>query len=547
MKRRDFLGVAGAAAALPLATPKVSAKATDSTSGSALSEVQFGDTIAIATTNSGKVRGFIRGGIFTFRGIPYGDTTAGANRFMPPRKPQPWTNVRDCRVYGPVSPQFVRSYPAVDEFIMARDDGHQGEDCLRLNVWTPALDVKARPVIFWIHGGGYFAGSSQSLPSYDGENLSRRGDVVVVSVNHRLGVLGFLDLSRAGPQYESSVNAGMLDLVASLEWARDNISAFGGDPKNVTIFGQSGGGGKVGTLMAMPAAKGLFHKAIIHSGSELAHGSRESKQKLAEATLANLNLTIDLVAQLKDMPLERVIAAGVAAQNSLANAGPGVQPSSWGPAVDGANLPRQPFEPDAPPQSANIPLLVGSNQTEMGGSFKAPELENISFDEAKKNLAGRYGDRSGPIIDAYRAAFPKAKPIEVLTYAQVSGSLSRANVVRQAELKAAQPAPVYVYWFGWNTKVLDGRPRSFHCAELAFVFDNTDRCAVMTGGTAEARALAARVSDAWVAFARTGDPNHKNFPTWPKFDARRGALMFIDDTPVAMDDPDRVPRLLTEA
>jgi para-nitrobenzyl esterase len=550
MKRRDFLGAASAAAALPLAAaPEAGAKASDSASGVANPEVQFGDAIAIAPTNSGKVRGFIKGGIFTFRGIPYGDTTAGANRFMPPKKPQPWTTVRDCRAYGPVCPQPARANYASDEsFMLDWDDGHAGEDCLRLNVWTPALDGKARPVLFWIHGGGYFGGSSQGLASYDGENLCRRGDVVMVSMNHRIGVLGFLDLSKAGPQYERSVNIGMLDLIAALEWVRDNIAGFGGDPKNVTISGQSGGGGKVGTLMAMPAAKGLFHKATIQSGSELAQGSRESKQRLAAATLANLNLTMDQAAQLQDMPLDRLIAAGAAALTGLTLppktlAPPGFERIYWGPSVDGKDLPRQPFEPDAPPQSADIPLLVGSTRTEIGGSLRAPELENINLDEAKQNLAWRYGDRAGPIIDAYRAAFPKAKPIELLAYAQVP----RVNAVHQAERKAAQPAPVYLYWFGWNTKVLDGRARSFHCMELPFVFDNTDRCAVMTGGTAEARALAARVSDAWIAFMRTGNPNHKDFPAWPRFDAKRGAVMLIDNTPMALDDPDRVPRLLTEA
>jgi para-nitrobenzyl esterase len=549
MKRRNFLGIASAFAALPLATRShADAKAGDSNTGMASPEVQFGDNIAIAPTNSGRVRGFIRGGIFTFRGIPYGDTTAGANRFMPPRKPQPWTNVRDSRTYGPTCPQPPRRnlYTAeVDEFMLERENGHPGEDCLCLNIWTPALDGKARPVMFWLHGGGFFGQSSQGLSSYDGENLSRRGDVVVVSINHRLGILGFLELSHLGPEYESSVNAGFLDIIAALEWTRDNIAGFGGDPKNVTIFGQSGGGGKVSTLLAMPAAKGLFHKAIVQSGSELTQGNRESKLKLTLATLANLNLTIDQAAQLKDMPLDRLIPAGGIASDSLRLVPP--ERINWGPAVGTVDLPRQPFAPDAAPQSADIPLLVGSTQMELVGSLKNPELENISFDEAKQKLIPRYGDRTVMIVEAYRAAFPEAKPVEILAYAEASSSLSRTGVVKQAELKAAQAAPVYVYWFGWKPKVLDGRPRAYHCSELPFVFYNTDRCSTATGGTAEARALAGKMADAWIAFARTGNPNHKGLPAWPKFDAKRGALMLFDNTPAVLDDPDRVPRLLSLA
>ncbi len=548
--RRVFLKAAGLSAALSVAVaPASGAKTYGAEAKAGASALLVGDEIAVVATESGKVRGFIRGGVYTFKGIPYGDSTAGAGRFMPPRKPQSWTGVRDSRAYGPTCPQPARTAwrNDVQAFLFDWDDGYPGEDCLRVNVWTPGLDGKPRPVMVWLHGGGYFSGSSQELPSYDGENLSRRGDVVVVSLNHRVGVLGFLDLGMAGAGYEHSGNVGMLDIAAALEWVRDNIAQFGGDPGNVTIFGQSGGGGKVSTLMAMPAAKGLFHKAIVQSGSELRHGAREGKQKLAETTLAKLGLTMDRAGQLKDITVERLVAAGVDAVASLAPP-PGAivdwpDRINWSPVVGAPDLPRQPFEPDAPAQSAGIPMLVGSTQTEIGNSLKSPGLETISFEGAQKILEPLYGEKAGPILEAYRTAFPAAKPVEILAYAQVP----RTGAVRQAERKAAQrAAPVYMYWFGWNTPVLDGRPRSFHASDLAFVFDNTDRCAPMTGGTIEARALAAKMSDAWVAFARTGNPNHPGLPAWPQFDAERGALMLFDNMPMVLDDPDRAARRLTE-
>ncbi len=252
------------------------------------------DGDAVAATRSGRVAGYIRRGIFTFKGIPYADNSAGPNRFMPPVKPKSWEGVRSSRQYGYVAPQGPRAGWANDEeaFMFAWDDGVQSEDCLRVNVWTPGVgDGKKRPVMVWLHGGGYTAGSGQELRSYDGENLARRGDLVVVSLNHRLNVFGYLDLSKFGDQYAASGNVGMLDIVAALEWVRDNIENFGGNPQMVTIFGQSGGGGKVSTLMAMPAAKGLFHRAIVESGSILQGIPQENAQKVADAIVGELGLS----------------------------------------------------------------------------------------------------------------------------------------------------------------------------------------------------------------------------------------------------------------
>src|SRR5258708_1881325 len=270
------------------------------------------DGEAISATRAGRVAGYIRNGIFTFKGIPYADNTAGPNRFMPPLEPKSWDGIRSSRQYGYVAPQGPRGGWANDEeaFMFAWDDGVQSEDCLRVNVWTPAIgDHKRRPVMVWLHGGGYTAGSGQELRSYDGENLARRGDVVVVSLNHRLNAFGYLDLSKYGGQYAASGNVGMLDIVAALEWVRDNIENFGGDPGVVTIFGQSGGGGKVSTLMAMPAAKGLFHRAIVESGSLLRGTSQEYSQKTADAIISELWLTASTIGQIQTLPYQQILTA----------------------------------------------------------------------------------------------------------------------------------------------------------------------------------------------------------------------------------------------
>jgi para-nitrobenzyl esterase len=275
---------------------------------------------AIVETRAGKLRGAVRDGVYTFKGVPYGKDTGGAARFLPAQPFPAWKGVRTALTYGPCCPQVVRGGWKNDEtaFIYDWDDGYPGEDCLRLNIWSPGLSGKPRPVMFWIHGGGYETGSSQELPAYDGERLARRGDVVFVSVNHRLGAFGFLDLSQFGDaRYGLSGNAGQLDLVTALEWVRDNIAAFGGDPGNVTIFGQSGGGAKVSTLMAMPSAKGLFHKAIVQSGSLLEVGNPAQTKQLADALLKALDLGPGDLAKLADVPAAALVAAGEKAKAAM--------------------------------------------------------------------------------------------------------------------------------------------------------------------------------------------------------------------------------------
>jgi para-nitrobenzyl esterase len=522
--------VAGAGLASSITTPKAEAAAKASTSREQPLIVAASSSPVVETT-TGKVRGYSARGILTFKGLPYAGTTAGANRFMPPTKPQPWTGLRSSMFYGQVCPQGERRGWKNDEesFMFEWDDGQPGEDCLRVNVWTPATDNRKRPVMVWLHGGGFSAGSGQELKAYDGESIARRGDVVLVSLNHRLNVFGYLNLSKYGEEYRSSANAGVLDLVASLEWVRDNIANFGGDPGNVMIFGQSGGGSKVSTLMAMPSAKGLFHKAAIESGSQLRQSNAEESERLAAALLDVLGISASQVSKLREVPLETLAKAqGEALRKAFPQSAVPGGGGGWRPTADGRILPTQPFDPVAPTMSASIPFLVGTVLNEQTHGINHPEYEDMTSAEALRRARERFAGHAEAVIAAYQKLYPKAKPFDVLSVALASQS--RQNCVTQAERQAALGvAPVYMFWFTWQTPVLDGRPRAFHCSELPFVFNNTDRAAAMTGGGPEARELGARMSDAWIAFARKGDPNHSGLPKWPAFNAKQSALMVFDN------------------
>ncbi|HEY2780512.1 MAG TPA: carboxylesterase/lipase family protein [Steroidobacteraceae bacterium] len=505
------------------------------------------DGEAIVATRAGRVAGYVRNAIYTFKGIPYADDTAGANRFMPAATPKPWTGVRSSRQYGYVAPQGPRSGWANDEeaFMFAWDDGVQSEDCLRVNVWTPGInDHKKRPVMLWLHGGGYTAGSGQELRSYDGENLARRGDVVVVSLNHRLNVFGYLDLSSYGDQYAASGNLGMLDIVAALEWVRDNIESFGGDSSSVTIFGQSGGGGKVSALMAMPAAKGLFHRAIVESGSLLRGIPQQNAQKTADVIVAELGLTRDTLAQIHKLPYQQILNAALKALRDRPRP-PGGIPNfrrisdsiGFAPVVDGKTLPTHPFDPQAPAISAGIPMIIGTTLNEFVTAINHPEYEAMSDEVLHSRVGEVYGEKAGAVIAAFRDRTPQAKPFDL--WSRIASSGVRGSAIQQAKLKAMQGgAPAYLYWFTWQTPILSGRPRAFHCSEIAFVFDNTDRCETMTGGGAEARALAGKMCDAWIQFARTGNPNHAHLPRWPAYAAADQATMIFDKVSKVALNPD---------
>jgi para-nitrobenzyl esterase len=418
-------------------------------------------------------------------------------------------------------------------------------------VWTPSInDNRKRPVLVWIHGGGFTSGSSNELRMYDGESLSRRGDVVVVSLNHRLGVLGYMNLMEYGEKWADAVNAGQLDLIAALAWIKENIGNFGGDATKVLIFGQSGGGSKVGTLMGMPAAKGLFQRAVIQSGSGLRQQLPERSGQLAAATIAELGLTKATLDQIQDLPYQKIVQAGLFAQRKLQPSAPAPGTGgglNWGPTVDGKHLPQHAWDPGAPSFSADVPLLVGSVLNEFQNSIQRgnPKLDEMSIDEVKKQLTTTYSDRTDGILEVFKKAHPNASPFELFSRIQAAAG-PRQNAVTQAERKAAQAAqggaPVFMYWFQWQTPILDGRPRAFHCSELPFVFYNTDRCAAMTGGGPEARDLGGRIADAWIAFAKNGDPSHAGLPKWAPFTAESGGTMIFDTKSEFKLNPDKEER-----
>ena len=486
-------------------------------------------SVAVAQTANGKVAGYIQDGVTIFKGIPY----AKANRFEAPVQADSWEGIRSCRQYGPVSPQGARSGWANDEIAFAFNwnDGVQGEDCLRLNVWTPALDSRKRPVMVWLHGGGYSAGSGQELPSYDGTSLAFAEDVVVVSINHRLNVLGFLDLSAYGETYAKSANAGLLDIVASLKWVRDNIASFGGDPSNVTIFGQSGGGGKVTTLLATPCAKGLFHKAIVQSGSMLRTMESKYSRKIGIATVRNLGLDASSIDKISEVPYGELLAAGekAIAQVKAEADRDGVASFifGWAPTVDGAVLPSQPFDPQAPAISAEIPMIIGTTRHEFSMTTYVPALRNAGREEVIGILKGRYGEGTERFLELFAKAYPGSKPADMLD----ADFVFRPGAIEQALRKSLQgAAPVYMYMFNWESPVLDGILRSTHCMEIPFVFNNADRHASMTGGGAQAMELASKMSHCWAEFARCGKPSAEGLPEWEPFEAEKRAVMFFDNT-----------------
>ncbi len=508
-----------------------------------------GDDIAIAQTEYGKVRGYVLRGIYYFLGMPYGADTSGVNRFMPPRKPKPWTDVYPALWWGNSAPQNMENRYE-NKYASFRDHWNYddvSEDCLRINVCTPAIDGKKRPVLFWIHGGGFVNGNGIEQDGYNGENFARFGDVVFCSINHRLGSLGFCNLAGVGGEkFASSGNVGMLDIVAALEWVRSNITNFGGDPGNVTIMGQSGGGAKVCTLTAMPCAKGLFHKAVVLSGASRKSGDKTFSENLGAAVVKEAGLKPDELDRLQAMSWKDFDAIATRAQQVTAkSAGPGGgMTHGFGPVVDGKVLPQHPYDPEAAPTAANIPMIISSVQNEQSPSWADSSLESITLEQVVERVKARagfgagFGDKAKDVVESYATAFPGRKPVEIWSLV----SSNRQSVVALADVKSRQPAPVYVNWFTWQPPLFDNRMRAFHCLDICFWLYNTDLMLTHTGGGPRPRALSTRMAGALLQFMKTGDPNGDNLLKWPKYSATQGETMIFDDTCEARNDPDRKAR-----
>jgi para-nitrobenzyl esterase len=490
-------------------------------------------------TTLGRIRGYVDEGVSVFKGVRYGASTAGAARFLPPLRPKPWGGIREATSYGPRAPQpFRRMVPEIGDALVG--PGPVDEDCLLLNVWTPRpARNQRRPVLVWLHGGGFRTGSGNSV-FYEGKSLAQKHGVVVVTVTHRLNVFGFLHLAEiGGEQFRQASNVGMQDLVLALEWVRDNIDGFGGDPGCVTIFGQSGGGGKTAILNGMPAAKGLFHRAVIQStlwDTAITAAEIPDASTAAEMFLARVGVKPGDIGKLQAMPAERLIEAlTVSADIS----------TKYVPVKDGRTVTLHPFEPTASALSASVPMMCGSNETESvpyanpDDPFWKSEIadEATLRNQVKRTI--RIDDAAADrLIGLYRSHRPSDSRGDLALIIASDNSPLRLSAHAIAERKAAQgSAPVYMYLFKWRSPVNGAKLRSMHCMEIPFVFDHVDNCTFMNGHGADRYTLAAKMAEAWVSFARTGNPNHPGLAEWPAFDSTRRSTMVFDTECRAVSDP----------
>ncbi len=469
---------------------------------------------AVVKTTYGTVLGTIDDSIFTFKGIPY----AKAERFMAPQNPDAWDGVRECKEFGPVARQVAPWYP---------DSVQNEKELFSANVWTQGInDGKKRPVMVWLHGGGFHIGASNDPMTY-GKAMAKKGDVVFVSINHRLNILGFLDLSACGSNYAQSANVGMLDIVKALEWVNKNIENFGGNPADVTILGESGGGGKVGTLMCMPAAKGLFRKAIIQSGTLINVMTKEKSQALGLAVLENLGLTANDVEKLDTISYQTLVKAGNDAIAKISGPRKPGSPTMFGfaPSPDGVDLLQQPFSPGFADISKDIPLMMGSTLNELMPTVYGEK--ELTLEQAKERLAKVYGDKTNQYVELFAKAYPDYTPQDLLSI----DNTFRPFTIRTADARGVQGnAPIYVYFLAWKSQVDNASKGSFHGLDIPLAFNTVDLRPDWTGNTEEAWKLADKMSSAWLNFVKTGNPNVEGvLPMWEPYTAENGATMYFDN------------------
>ena len=486
-------------------------------------------------TSYGKVQGIVNAGIKEFKGIPYGASTSGKNRFMPPKRPVPWTGVRESFGYGQICPQTLSNLRS-EYGMMIMWDRHNtagmGEDCLSVNIWTPGVnDGAKRAVLVSFHGGGYTTGSGNG-PGYDGAQLALFGDVVVVTVNHRLASYGYTHLAALGapPEFASSGVAGIMDLVASLQWVKDNIENFGGDPNRVMIFGQSGGGAKTSAILATPAAKGLFQRAAVQSGSALRFTTRETATKAAEQLLAKLEIPKARIADLQKVSWQQLLEA----QSSI---------TGFTPVMDGIYLPHHPFDPVAPPESADVPVIISTTLEDA-----ALRLTNFNLDEPglKAILSELYGNKADQLLPPYRQRYPQKSPylIQAQAFTDAGG---RRSAIAQAERKAALgKAQAYMYLWAWESPGFGGKFGAVHGIDVAASFHQV-RDTIVGVGCREGKVMCDRLASVWVAFAKTGDPNNPQIPRWPCYDTTTRATMIFDTDTRVENDPRSEIRKIWEA
>jgi len=492
----------------------------------------------VVEIETGKLRGRRMPEVSSFLGIPYGSAT----RFMPPGAAAPWSGVREAVAFGPRAPQFEAPPGAIPPSMASLVTfAHEpiSEDCLVLNVWTPKADANKRPVMVWFHGGGFAVGSGQE-PDYHGANLARKNDVVVVTVNHRINVFGFCYLAHiGGPSFEASGDVGMMDLVQALTWVKGNIGRFGGDAGNVTIFGQSGGGSKVSAMLAMPSAKGLFHKAIIMSGPGVRMTERDKAEESTNKLMAALGLGRTDVEKLRALPMQDLIKA-----TGMPLAGPGMG-INFSPVVDGVVLPSHPFDPVAPEVSATVPIIIGHTRDEMAMMMVPEILDNkLTEPELAQRVEGIAKGRSTQLIAAYQELRPNATLIQIWADIMTDHGMGEGTVTI-AERKVKQGrAPLFMYLVTYEVPAHNGALRASHGEDMALVFDNVAGAAGLHGTGPRPQQMADMMSRAWVAFARTGKPDHRGIPAWPVYTLEKRETMLFNIPPRVADDPQAKERAL---